>query len=226
MIVSSALAEERIYTVFGAQNNGPMVYSLDGGSLRNGLFPVTITTIASWTKGQSPPKIVAVHSNANRNRDFRPAKVQPEYWRPDIAGRSADFDRFLLDELMPQVEKQYRKTPKRYLFSHSLSGLYALEVAARQPDVFAGVYAFSPTFSHDMSIQERLAKLCRNNLIIYANIGLESGRDSAVFDKVSDGWTSAPECKSNPLILRRHPGILHALIMTTGQIDASFFYMR
>jgi predicted alpha/beta superfamily hydrolase len=109
-LVSTALKEDRNYTVFGPQGSSRIIYSLDGGSLRNGLFPATTVTLAAWFRGQEQPMIVAVYSNANRDRDFRPSIVQPKYWRPDISGHSKRFDRFLLEELMTKLEKRYDKS--------------------------------------------------------------------------------------------------------------------
>jgi hypothetical protein len=58
------------------------------------------------------------------------------------------------------------------------------------------------------------------------NIGLESGRDKNVFDYVTASWKTDPACKTHQPVFRIHPGIIHGLIMVTGQIEAAFFYMQ
>ncbi len=63
--------------------------------------------------------IVAV-PNTDRTRDLTPDKFNQ-------SGGSAAFLHFLQDELLPQIEKQYRTLPYRVLAGHSLGGLFAIE---------------------------------------------------------------------------------------------------
>ncbi len=63
-------------------------------------------------------------------------------------GRGAEYAEFLLKEVKPFVEKTYRaKTDKANTFigGSSLGGLNSLELARRNPDVFGGVIAMSPS---------------------------------------------------------------------------------
>ena len=220
---TDALRETRTYRVFNPGPSGTVVYALDGQSLRNGLSSAVILTIAAFSKGQDAPKVIAVYSTANRDRDFRPPSSTPTYWRPSIEGRSPTFHRFLIEELIPQIEQQ---TPeRRFLLGHSLAGLYALDLATRQPTRFAGVFAFAPTFSHDTSIAERLPMVCGEGRLLYANWGLESARDTKVFDDAATKWAKAEPCKADPPVISRHYGSIHQTIMMTGQVHAAFGWM-
>lgn len=224
-INSAALQERRSYTVYMDDRTDRIIYSLDGQNYRHSPFPATIFAIAAWVKGEKPPVFVAIHSGPTRDVDFRNAQSNPASWRPSIAGRAARFDRFLVGELVPQVEsgREGWRT-RRYGLGHSLAGLYMLDLTSRKAGLFNGVYVFSPTFSHDLSIVPRLAASCLNSREIYANIGLESERDTAVFARSARRWADRPGCHRNALHLRRHYGVPHQLIMMTGQIESAFFY--
>jgi predicted alpha/beta superfamily hydrolase len=63
-------------------------------------------------------------------------------------GRGAEYARFVLTEVKPFVEKQYRvNTGQAHTFigGSSLGGLISLEIARRHPGTFGGVIAMSPT---------------------------------------------------------------------------------
>lgn len=221
-ILSANLNETRTYRVFNQSSGHPIIYSLDGNSLRNSLLPAVIFSTAAILKGEPVPKIVAVASNGSRDRNFRPATSSPTYWRPKIAGRANKFDSFLFYELLPTIEGKESGNVQRYIMGHSLSGLYLMDLASREPQRFAGFIAFAPTFSHNVSISDRLPTSCRANTFLYANWGLESDRDTEVFKKTVSDWKAAPECRSHPPLTPRHYGSLHAMIMLTGQLHLAF----
>lgn len=225
-IVSAALHETRTYRVFNPSSEARIIYSLDGGTLTNSLAPAVVFTIAAILRGQDPPKIVAVYSNASRDRDFRPVTSAPTYWRPRIVGRSSAFDTFLMRELMPQIEVRQVSGIRRYLLGHSLSGLYALDLATRVPGQFVGVFAFAPTFSHDTTISRRLPISCNAKTILYANWGLESSRDTKLFAATVSQWKADHRCLQRLPLTPRHYGSLHQIVMLTGQIHAALWLFR
>lgn len=220
---SEALGEVRKITVFGVPGgNAPniTIYALDGEKHRHALLPATHAAVISWVSGNPQPLFVAIHNQGRRDEDFRPNTVQPASWRPNISGRSTAFDSFLLHEARSEIERRFGRSDRRYLFGHSLAGYYALDMPTRQQQHgFNGIFAFSPTFSHDLSFLSRLQKICRNSSYIYANIGLESSRDTAVFDIADKKFHSTAMCRRN-VQLARHIGIIHQFIMLTGQLAA------
>lgn len=220
-IESVALQETRTYRVFNPHSKGRIVYSLDGSSLRNSLAPAVVFSVAAVLHGDELPKIIAVYSNANRDLDFRPATSAPTYWRPRIVGRSSAFDTFLMRELMPLIEGHRVSNKRRYILGHSLSGLYALDLATRVPGHFAGVFAFAPTFSHDTTIVGRLSIACDADTVLYANWGLESARDTEVFAATATRWKADRRCQQRPPLTPRHFGSLHQIVMLTGQLHAA-----
>jgi predicted alpha/beta superfamily hydrolase len=224
-VQSAALSERRVVTLFNATSadaSRPIIYSLDGEAIRHGLLPAANGAIIAWLHGYQAPTVVAIHTRQNRDVDLRPISVKPAYWRPNIKGRAPDFDVFLITEMRAAIEKRFGQPKKRYLMGHSLGGFYAIDMASRRSDHgFDGLFAFTPTFSHDMSLLKRLGSTCANSPILYANIGLESGRDTAVFQKAARVIAASSKCDGK-VTLARHPGMIHSVAMVTGQIAAFF----
>jgi predicted alpha/beta superfamily hydrolase len=219
-VQSAALGETRKISVYGAAQGAVSIYSLDGDKTRHSLLPAAHGAIIAWLSGDSAPMVVAVHAQGTRDIDLRPETVEPAYWRPDIKGRGPAFDAFLLKELRGEIEKRFGRPKKRYFFGHSLAGLYAIDMASRQADHgFDGLFAFTPTFSHDLSLLNRLGKACEHSAVLYANIGLESRRDTAVFERARVAFANEPACKAN-VNLSWHPGMIHQTVMVTGQVEA------
>ncbi|MCA8913175.1 MAG: alpha/beta hydrolase, partial [Planctomycetes bacterium] len=54
------------------------------------------------------------------------------------------YERLLLEDVLPSVEKNYRLNGTVVAFGHSMGGLSALMVSLRHPDLFKGVVVASP----------------------------------------------------------------------------------
>ena len=235
---SEALSETRRVTLFGVntQQYNPrsaMIYALDGDKMRNGLLPAAHGILIAWVFGEQGPLLIAIHDEGRRDVDFRPARVRPAAWRPTISGRGAAFDVFLLKELRTEIERhsvlagpRHGLPGRRFLFGHSLGGFYALDMPTRQRQHgFDGIFAFSPTFSHDLSLLDRLQDACTNSRHLYANIGVESGRDTKLFDQVQKLVDGQPTCRGK-FTVARHPAMLHQIVMLTGQVAAFWLIYR
>ncbi len=222
---SPSLNEKRDIEIFNhrsAHPGAPVIYTLDGEKHGNAVFAAANGMLIAIVFGKPPPLVVAVHSHGRRDIDFRPATVEPAAWRPYISGRAATFDVFLIADLRREIETRFGGGRAAYLFGHSLAGYYALDLPTRtNQHGFAGIYAFSPTFSHDLSLIKRLRRACAVSPYLYATIGLESSRDSAVFDRASKIAQADPAC-ANKIVFVRHPGVIHQFIMLTGQISAYY----
>jgi predicted alpha/beta superfamily hydrolase len=124
----------------------PVIYTLDGDHT----FPqvTAIATQLGW--GGSVPDAVIVGigygtldlDNGNhRMRDLSPQR-HPDY--PESGG-GARFLQFMIEEVFPLIEGEYPvDSEKRYLFGHSLGGLFSLYAYAKAPAAFAGIAAGSP----------------------------------------------------------------------------------
>jgi enterochelin esterase-like enzyme len=62
----------------------------------------------------------------------------------DLGTNQEAFDRFLAEELVPFIDKEFRTVPYRTLIGHSLGGRFALYTACRNPGMFPAIVAISP----------------------------------------------------------------------------------
>ena len=221
---SRDLGETRRLIVYNASqaDGAPVIVVLDGEKWRHGLATALQSRIFSWLKGSPTSVVIAIDGMGVRELDFRNITSQPAEWRPLVAGRAHRFDTFLINDVFPLAEKLSGTNAKIYLFGHSLGGLYAVDFSIRNPQVsgFAGFAAFSPTFSHDLTILDRLPQLCENDTPGTLSIGLESDEEMALFAKASTLISETEACRDADLRMVRYPGAIHQIVMLPGQTDA------
>ncbi|MDQ8202930.1 alpha/beta hydrolase-fold protein [Pelagicoccus sp. SDUM812003] len=132
----------------------PVIYALDGDHT----FPMmcSIVTELGWS-GAVPPSIVVgigygtldLENGNHRSRDLSP---QP-YGNEPQSGGGPKFHQFLLTEAIPFIEERYPADPeKRYLFGHSLGGLFALYTYSKSGDDFQGIVAGSPFLAGQLDL--------------------------------------------------------------------------
>jgi predicted alpha/beta superfamily hydrolase len=124
----------------------PVVYLLDPDQHFPYVAAMLDALAARWNEFAPPVILVGVRSR-DRIRDFTtpvgPGVPVPAHMQ-EIGG-SDRFRHFLVSEVIPAVEQRFRTAPLRVLIGHSLSGLIALRMMARQPDVFRGIVALDPS---------------------------------------------------------------------------------
>ncbi|WP_228853477.1 alpha/beta hydrolase-fold protein [Aegicerativicinus sediminis] len=91
-----------------------------------------------------PEMIVVAIQNVNRLRDFTPDKVVTI--RKNDSGGGEQFLSFLENELIPELERNYRTEPYRILFGHSLGGLLAVHTFLKAQTNFNAFIAVDPSF--------------------------------------------------------------------------------
>lgn len=136
---SRVLGEERIVHVSLppnyalARQHYQVIYLLDG-HVRH-FFELTVAAAGyDATTGPrdygTPPQIVVGVDQRDRGVDL---------------GRNQEaFTRFLVEELVPFIDREFRTTQFRTLIGHSLGGRFALMTFCRAPGVFPAVIAISP----------------------------------------------------------------------------------
>jgi predicted alpha/beta superfamily hydrolase len=83
--------------------------------------------------------IVGIHS-INRYSDYTPDKLEHHAG----TGGAGNFTRFLEEELLKHVERNYRVRDFRMIFGHSYGGSYVMNLAFTNPEMFGGYIAASP----------------------------------------------------------------------------------
>ena len=137
----------RLPADYGAQRERryPTVYLLDGDSL----FPILAANHLFLTYDDNLPEAIVVGiayggfgpEVNRRNIDFTPPAAGVA---SDQSGAPA-FQRFLRDELIPRIERDFRADPeRRILFGQSRGGSFVLYSAFTEPDLFWGRIASNP----------------------------------------------------------------------------------
>lgn len=73
----------------------------------------------------------------------------------DLSRNDIMFTRFITNELLPLIEREYRTLPFRTLIGHSLGGRFALLSLCRIPDWFSATIAISPSVSDSIGTNVR-----------------------------------------------------------------------
>lgn len=150
-IDSKALGETRrinIYTPPDYATSGlsyPVLYMPDGG-IREDFHHITgLVQVSAGNETMRPFMVVGVE-NTERRRDLTGPTDDPEDRKiaPHVGG-SANFRRFLRDELMPEIRTHYRTTDETAIVGESLAGLFVLETFFVEPALFDTYIAVDPS---------------------------------------------------------------------------------
>jgi predicted alpha/beta superfamily hydrolase len=147
---SKILNEERDYWINlpESYNNNeesykkyPVLIVLDG----NTHFK-SITGLVSYMSGNGkiPEIIIVAIQNVDRRRDYTPDKTITV--RENNSGGGDKFLSFLEDELIPELNREYRTEPYRILFGHSLGGLLATHAYMKEKTLFNSFISVDPSF--------------------------------------------------------------------------------
>ena len=123
----------------------PVLYLLDGEDH----FAHVAGAVGFLGDNDRIPRMLVVGIvNTNRGRDLTPPSTAEIDLRFNPVNGGADtFLRFLTDELIPYVDRNYRTRPYRVLAGHSFGGLFALHTLTRRPDVFRAYIVISASFN-------------------------------------------------------------------------------
>lgn len=93
-----------------------------------------------------------------RNDDFLPFpkydKIENNLYGFGHANRDR-FSKYIKQEVMPFLQKNYRLSSRKLAVGHSLGASYVISTIIHQPNLFSSYIAISPNFSYD---KERLSK--------------------------------------------------------------------
>lgn len=153
-ISSTVLEEDREYWVSlplsyheeaSSYERYPILIVLDGSSHFQSITGMVNYMSAGYNGNRRIPEMIVVAvQNVNRRRDFTPDKVITR--RENNTGGGDQFLRFLEEELIPQIDQDFRTTPYRMLFGHSLGGLLAAHTYMKETTLFNAFIAVDPSF--------------------------------------------------------------------------------
>ena len=224
VIASAVLGEARRVEVtlpasyaWATERRYPVLYLLDGQT--HGAHAVASSQFLA-AQGQLPELIVvSVHSTV-RVRDF----TQTDWSQAWIGGGgAAHFTRFLMTELVPRIERDYRAAPFRILAGHSASGQYVLHLLATQPADFHAYLAMSPSLDWDgqlpiRELESALPRADRPARFVYFAYGDDFEQALAADLRLARALAAAAPGSLRAQV-RAFPGETHSALPLLGVID-------
>jgi len=172
MIHSAILNEDRPYLVYlpesyrgkeFAPKRYPVLYLLDGDAHFHSASGVVQFMSANINGNMQVPELIIIAiPNTVRTRDLTPTHTTKGYngkETPTLAssGGGESFLRFLSEELLPQIEAEYRTQPYRLVAGHSFGGLFAMHAFLHRPEIFQAHIAIDPALWWDGQLLLRQA---------------------------------------------------------------------
>jgi predicted alpha/beta superfamily hydrolase len=183
-IKSEILKETRGYSVYlpesyeKVEKRFPVLVVLDGDDY----FHFLTGVVEYYARlGTIPQMVVVGIDSGNRFRDFTPTRAGiPGGKVIEGSGGGPLFGRFIEEELLPVVEKNYRVSGFRVLCGHSVAGLFVVERMVFGPGSFSGFVATSPSLWWDREYvggeaMDRLAKDKARGRVLFLAVGNEGG---------------------------------------------------
>jgi predicted alpha/beta superfamily hydrolase len=169
----------------------PVVILLDGE--QNFLHTVGSSNFLAGT-GDLPQLIIVGIPNTNRNRDFTPTATAQN----PSGGGAEKFISFMRNELLPNIDHNFRTVPFRILIGNSLCGMFTLYQLVRHGDLFQGYIVISPYLRYDNFL---LLNMIRENNIpfypghrfLYLAAGPEPANQGSIEDLTGQLKKISPE---------------------------------
>ncbi len=157
--------------------------------------------------------VVAIPTNADRLQEYGIAAT-PDY--KARGSKAAAYTRFVLDEVMPVIDAQYRTATEpedRAILGASLGGLSAFDIAWNHPERFGRVGVFSGSFwwrTHSKTVEEMQASRIAHAMVRAAPL-------TAARRDLSFWFQAGTEDETDD---RDRNGVIDAIQDTTELIDA------
>jgi predicted alpha/beta superfamily hydrolase len=229
---SAKLGEERtIYVSTPASYNltaqsYPVLVLLDANDEPQ--FTAAVANVRFLSSRNAIPDllVVGITNGKDRTHDMAPPATGAGAKNFPTAGGAKVFADFILDEVLPRVRKQYRALPATVLAGHSFGGLFALDVAATRPGVFAGIVAMSPSLWWNDSTPARdyataIARAAASTRIFATSGGLEPPID--ITTRIFAARLDSIKPKSLAFAYHHYPEDTHGLTPEPSLVDGLRF---
>ncbi|MDH5706060.1 MAG: alpha/beta hydrolase-fold protein [Candidatus Aminicenantes bacterium] len=152
--------KEVVHSAILDEDRNVYIFLPDGYSRSEEIYPVLYMlyseapdfhfntgVVAGLSRMRMIPKMITVAFDLGDGRgDLTPTK-SADYG--PTSGGADNFLKFIKDELIPFIEKNYRTAPQRLFWSHSIGGLFGVFVLLKEPGVFHSVLVSSPWMVYD-----------------------------------------------------------------------------
>lgn len=224
-ITSRHLAAARGYRVQlpdsyaeGAPRTYPLLLVLDAQQH----FATVANTARFLAAQEEIPELVVVGvDSGKRVRDYTQTDW-PQGW---IGGGGAtSFKRFLADELLPALQRDYRLDGERLLLGHSAAGQFALHVLATEPTLFQNYLLLSPSLDWDQRLPVRelqAAFKARERLPAFVYVAEDASLGGALTDQLALRQVLAEHApRGLDWRVVNYPKESHGSVLLQGTLDA------
>lgn len=124
----------------------PVMYMADGGIVEEDFPHIANTFSKLIQENKIKPFILVGIQNTQRRRDLTgPTQVKADKEIAPVVGGSQNFRAFIKEELIPEINKNYRTNSIKGILGESLSGLFVVETMLLDPQMFDYYIAFDPS---------------------------------------------------------------------------------
>lgn len=137
-----------------SHSNYPVLYVTDA----NSNFAAAVRTAGRLMQRKELPPTIVVgigYRTDSLARILRLRDMTPDHdpaIRRSHAGRSSVFLRFIREELMPYIQKNYRASPNAVYAGMAIGGVFGLYVLFHAPETFKSYLIASPSVWYDSSV--------------------------------------------------------------------------
>ncbi len=139
----------------------PVLYLLDGEFFfLQATSAVKYLSELGYIRNQPIPQLIVVGIvNVDRNRDYTPTYApQQDNLEFPTSGGADKFLEFMISELLPYIESNYRTVPYRIIGGWSLGGLFSVYTYLEHPEYFSANLAISPSLWWDNDLYVGITK--------------------------------------------------------------------
>lgn len=127
----------------------PVLYLLDGAEDQDFQHIAGLAQVLALN-GQYGEMIVIGVADRDRQHDLTfPSSDPRDLKDAPTSGGSAEFRRYIEAELQPAIDAKFKTSGRRVIMGESLAGLFVVETFLRQPKLFDGYIAISPSLWWD-----------------------------------------------------------------------------
>ncbi|WP_196138801.1 alpha/beta hydrolase [Aliikangiella sp. G2MR2-5] len=116
--------------------------------------------------------VVGLPHSGNYSKDNYPFKKKGS---AELNPQAQKYSKFIREEALPYIEKNYRTNGGRFIIGHSLSGLFVTNLFMQYPDMFSTYVILSPSVQHAPQLPVLLTDFFKENPKLNGSVYISLG---------------------------------------------------
>jgi predicted alpha/beta superfamily hydrolase len=189
-----------------------VLYVIDGG-VDQDLIHISGTEKLNAAWGRSADAIIVGIATKDRRRELVGPTADAELLKQyPTAGHSAEFRRFIREEVQPFVARSFRTNGSSAVIGESLAGLFIVDTYLAEPDLFGAYGAVSPSTWWDKEALSLTAAAKIGAAQAGHPLYLAVGNEGAEVRRADGRVVSAISGKVSRWCYAEHPDLVHSTI--------------